>query len=150
MRENLTEVLTGAAVLAVAGAFLAYSVQMTGYSNSNGDRYDLVASFRSAEGVSLGTEVRMSGVKIGSVTGMELNAQTFRADVTFALSSEIEIPTDSTAIVATEGLLGGTFVEIEPGGSFETYQPGDMILDTQGSVSIVTLLAKFAAGGSDE
>lgn len=150
MRENTTEVIIGALVLAFAGGFLAYAARSTGFSTGGSDNYDLVASFRSAEGVSLGVDVRMSGVKVGSVTALNLNPETFRADATLSLRSDIPVPTDSTAIVQTESLLGGTFVELVPGGSFDNYQAGDVILDTQGAVSIVNLLAKFAAGGSEE
>ena len=80
MRENFSEVVVGALVLAIAGGFLAYSAKMTGFSTGTGGSYALTASFRSAEGVSLGTDVRMSGVKVGSVTALALNPETFRPD----------------------------------------------------------------------
>lgn len=146
MRESLAEVMTGAAVLAGAAAFLIYAAQATGFSGGT-TGYALTASFRSAEGVKVGTDVRLAGVKVGTVTGMALNPDTFRADTTMALVPSVQVPDDSTLVISSEGLLGGNFVEIMPGGSPDNYPPGSEILDTQGAVSLLSLLVKFAAGG---
>lgn len=149
MRENPAEVIVGAIVLVVAGGFLAYAAQATGFSARSAG-YELTASFRSAEGVRVGTDIRLAGVKIGTVTGLALNPETFRADAAFSVNAAIMVPDDSTAVVASEGLLGGTFVEILPGGSFDNFAPGDEIIDTQGSVSLLSLLMTFAGGGGSE
>jgi len=109
----------------------------------------LSASFRSAEGVSVGTDVRLAGVKIGTVTGLELNAQTFRADTVFNVNNDIEIPDDSAILISSEGLLGGSFVEVIPGGSPFNIDPGGEVEDTQSSVSLVNLLLKFVSGGTE-
>ena len=146
MAENRTEVVVGAAVLAVAVGFLVYAGKTTGFS-TGGATYDLTASFRSAEGLTVGTDIRMVGVKVGTVTSLDLNSETFRADTTLSLRDGIPVPNDSVVVVASEGLLGGNFVEILPGASFDNYGPGDEVLDTQGSVSIINLLVKFASGG---
>ncbi|MCB1364900.1 MAG: outer membrane lipid asymmetry maintenance protein MlaD [Rhodobacteraceae bacterium] len=148
MSYNTTEVLVGGAVLAAAVAFAVYAGQATGLSGAGGDSYRLTASFRSLEGVGVGTDVRLAGVKIGTVTGVELNPQTYRADTTVSVSGEIEIPDDSAIVVSSEGLLGGNFVEIVPGGSPFYFSPGDEIHDTQGAVSLISLLLKFVT--SDE
>jgi phospholipid/cholesterol/gamma-HCH transport system substrate-binding protein len=110
----------------------------------------LSASFRSAEGVSVGTEVRLAGVRVGTVTGMTLDPVTFRAETTFSLREDIVLPDDSAVAIASEGLLGGNFVEIIPGGSPFNYAPGDSIVDTQSSVSLVTLLLRFVTGDGAE
>ncbi|SOC05192.1 phospholipid/cholesterol/gamma-HCH transport system substrate-binding protein [Rhodobacter sp. JA431] len=149
MSENRVEVLTGAAVLAVAVGFFLWAGQGHGLSTGAGS-YPLKASFRSVEGVSLGTDVRMAGVKIGAVTDIALNTQTFFADTTFSVQDGIEIPDDSQVIVASEGLLGGAFVEILPGGSLINLGPGEEVIDTQGAVSTLGLLMKFAGGGSED
>ena len=146
MSESKIEVATGAAVLAAAIGFLVYVGQSTGLTRGAGD-YELRASFRSVEGISVGTDVRMAGVKIGSVAELTLNRQTFFADAIVRLESGIDLPTDSAILVSSEGLLGGSFIEILPGGSLENLAPGDEIEDTQGAVSVVTLLMKFAGGG---
>lgn len=149
MSESVTEILTGAGVLAVAAGFLIYAAGGTGLTSS-GDSYPLTASFRSVEGITVGTDVRMSGVKVGSVTGLALNPQTFFADATVSVRKDIAVPDDSTIIVASEGLLGGAFVEIQPGGSLENLEPGAEIEDTQGAVSVISLLMKFVGGGQSD
>ena len=136
-------------MLAAAVAFAVYAGQAAGLSRA-GAAYDLSASFRSLEGVSVGTDVRLAGVKIGTVTGVELNPETFRADTRFSVKEGIEIPDDSAVVISSEGLLGGNFVEIMPGGSPFAFEAGDEIEDTQGAVSLISLLVKFVAGSGDE
>jgi len=148
MSENTTEVLVGGAVLAVAIGFLVYAGQATGLSGGQSE-YELAASFRSADGVDLGTDVRMAGVKVGRVTGIELDPTTYRASTVFTVQEGIEVPDDSAVAVSSEGLLGGNYVEILPGGSPFYFEPGDEIEFTQGSVSLVSLLMKFVAGDEE-
>ncbi len=145
MRENTTEVVVGAAVLAAALGFLWFIVSATGLSGGTAG-IDLKANFRSAEGVSVGTDIRMAGVSVGTVSGLDLNLETYRADVVFTIDEGVVIPDDSAAVVASEGLLGGTFVELVPGGSFEMFADGGLIQDTQGAVSLIQLLLKFVGG----
>lgn len=145
MRENPVEVLTGAGVVLVAGAFLLYAAQATGYGGVE-EGLRLTASFRSVEGVSLGTDVRMAGVKIGSVTDLALDPGTFRARTGLSLVAGVPIPEDSTAVVTSEGLLGGSYIEIVPGGSLISLPEGGEILDTQGAVSLLQLLLRYVGG----
>ena len=147
MSENRAELLVGALVIAVAAGFLAYATSRAGVIQGS-DGYTLVASFRSAEGVSVGTDVRLAGVKIGSITGLTLNPETFRADATLAIRSGVELPDDSSVLIASEGLLGGNFVEIQPGGSPFNFEPGAEIDNTQGAISLIELLSKFVGSGS--
>lgn len=149
MKESLTEVVVGAVVLVAAGAFLAYAAQATGFSRG-GDGMDLHASFRSVEGVTIGTDVRMAGVKIGTVTAMALNPDTYRAETTLTLDATVPVPDDSSAVIASEGLLGGNFVEIVPGGSFTMFAPGAEIVDTQGAVSLLNLLISYIGGSAGD
>lgn len=151
MAENATEVAVGGAVLAAAAGFLFYVVNATGVGSAPSGVYELGASFRSVQGIAVGTDVRMAGVKIGTVTGLDLNPTTFRADTTFTVQDDILLPDDSGIIVASEGLLGGNFIEIVPGGSPINLEPGEEIIDTQGAVGLIELLTKFvgaAAGDS--
>lgn len=148
MASNTVEVLTGGAVVAAAAGFLIYASQFSGLSGGAG-AYDLTASFRSAEGIAVGTDVRLAGVKVGSVTSLDLNPETFRAEATFSISDSVNFPDDTAVVVASEGLLGGSFIEVLPGGSPFNYEPGSEILDTESSVSIVSLLLKFVSGGDD-
>lgn len=148
MSENTGEVLVGGAVLAVAVGFLIYAGQATGFSANTGG-YPLTASFRSAEGISVGSDVRMAGVKIGTITALTLNPKTFRADARININKGIDLPADSAIVISSEGLLGGNYVEIQPGGSPMNFEPGDEIEDTQGAVSLMTLLLRFVGSGAE-
>lgn len=150
MSEHRTEALIGGVVLAAAIGFVVYTSQSTGLSLREPTGYPLTASFRSLEGVTLGTDVRLAGVKIGTVTAIDLNPQTFRADTTVLIDQNIVIPDDSAITVASEGLLGGNFIEIVPGGSPFNFEPGAEIEDTQGAISLVSLLLKFVSGSGEE
>ncbi|NHX27086.1 outer membrane lipid asymmetry maintenance protein MlaD [Escherichia coli] len=149
MSENKAEIIVGGAVLAVAAGFLYYLTSTTGIGGNRSDHYELTASFRSIQGVSVGTDVMMAGVKVGTITALELNPVTFRADARFTVLQGLELPDDSAILISSEGLLGGNFVEIVPGGSPFNLEPGGEIEDTQGAVSLVSLLMKFTAGGGE-
>ncbi len=144
--HNAVEIGAGAAVLAIAVGFFVYAATITGGPRI-AQSYELMASFRSAEGIAVGTDVRMAGVKIGTVTDIELDPATFRAQTTVSVADTIEVPDDSAILIASEGLLGGSFVEILPGGSPFVLEPGDEIIDTQSSVSLITVLMNAFAGG---
>ncbi len=146
MSENATEVITGVGVLGVAAGFLIYLSQVGGVGLSTSNEAVYSASFRSAQGIGIGTDVRIAGVKVGSITDMELDAATFRAETEFSVQSDVILPDDTAVIIASEGLLGGSYVELLPGGSVFNLEPGDEIADTQSSVSIVQLLLKFVSG----
>jgi phospholipid/cholesterol/gamma-HCH transport system substrate-binding protein len=151
MSENTTEITVGAAVLAVAVGFLVYAGQISGFSGSASEQYSLTASFRSAEGVGVGTDVRLAGVKVGTISEMRLNYENYRAEAQLSLNEQLVLPDDTAALIASEGLLGGNFIELVPGGSAFNFEDGQVIADTQGSVSLINLLLKFVtASGSDE
>ncbi|KMW60354.1 ABC-type transport system [Candidatus Rhodobacter oscarellae] len=145
MANQTTEVLVGGVVLAAAVGFFAYAAQVTG-SGPAGAVSNYKASFGSVEGVTVGTDVRMSGVKVGTVTALSLNPQTFLADTSFSVDKNIRLPEDTSVLISSEGLLGGSFVELLPGGSPFELEPGAEIEDTQSSVSLITLLLRFVSG----
>lgn len=149
MNHNTTEVVVGGAVLAAALGFLFYAGQVAGFGGTAGS-YTLHGSFRTADGIGVGTDVRLAGVKVGTVTSIGLNPQTFFADATISVPENIQVPTDSSLLISSEGLLGGNFVEIQPGGALENLEPGGEIEDTQGSVSLISLLLAFVGGRDSE
>lgn len=149
MAENRSELLAGAAVLAAAIGFVVYAGQVAGITRDSGS-YPLKASFRSVDGISVGTDVRLAGVKVGSVTGLALNPQTYFADATISVKQGIELPTNSAILISSEGLLGGNYVELVPGGALETLAAGEEIEDTQGAVSLISLLMKFVGSGAED
>lgn len=143
------EVALGGAVLAVAVGFAVYAAQGTGLRLAQAPGYTLTGSFRSAEGVRLGTEVRLAGVKVGQVTRMELEPASFTALVEVRIEDRIRLPADTTLAVASEGLLGGTFLELLPGGLPFDLEPGESFQDTQSAVSLVQLLLRAFTGSTD-
>ncbi len=145
MKNNVLETLVGAAVVVIAAGFLTYLAKASDFG-SGGSGYDVIANFQSAEGLSVGTDVRMAGVKIGTVTSMELDRHTYEARTKMVITSDILIPDDSDVSITTEGLLGGSFVEVNPGGSEFMLAEGDEFINVQSAVSLLNLLMKFASG----
>jgi phospholipid/cholesterol/gamma-HCH transport system substrate-binding protein len=145
MANQTTEVLVGGAVLAVTAAFFVYAAQLTG-AGPAGQTSSYSASFTSVEGVSVGTDVRLGGVKVGTVTDLALDPQTFLASTSFTVDKDILLPEDTAVLISSEGLLGGSYVELLPGGSPFNLEPGAEIEDTQSAVSLITLLLRFVSG----
>jgi phospholipid/cholesterol/gamma-HCH transport system substrate-binding protein len=143
--NSVAETVIGAVVLAAAAGFVLYAGKTRGVEISGGS-YPLTASFRSAEGIAVGSDVRLAGISVGSVTGLELDPTSYQAEVTLTVRDGLEIPEDSDVKIASESLLGGSFVEIAPGASEFMLQAGDEILNTQGSVSLLNLLMRFGTG----
>ena len=148
MSENRLEIAVGGVVLALAVGFAAFLAQSTGLSGSSSS-YHISASFRSAEGISVGTDIRLAGVKIGTISELKLNSETYRAESILSVRNDVRIPDDSALTVASEGLLGGSFIEVIPGASLDYLEAGDEIIDTQGSVSLIQLLLKFVSNGQN-
>lgn len=148
MAENKLEILAGALVLVAAAGFFVYAGQGAGMG-AQGGTYPLTASFRSVQGITAGSDVKLAGVKVGTITSITLNPTTYFADVALAIDEGVLLPTDSAILISSEGLLGGNYVELVPGGMPDNLAPGDEIEDTQGAVSLVSLLMKFVGGKAD-
>ncbi|WP_118132485.1 outer membrane lipid asymmetry maintenance protein MlaD [Oceanicella sp. SM1341] len=144
MASSAAETLIGAVVLVAAGGFLAFASQNADFGRGGG--YEVVAKFRKAGGLNVGSDVRISGVKVGSVTGITLDPTTYQAVTHMSVREGVELPEDSDAKIDSEGLLGGNYVAITPGASEFMLNPGDEITMTQGSVSLIDLLLTFAGG----
>ena len=148
MSENRLEIAVGGVVLALAVGFAVFIALSTGLSGSSSS-YPISASFRSAEGISVGTDIRLAGVKIGTISDLKLNSETYRAESILSVKNDVRIPDDSALAVSSEGLLGGSFIEVIPGASLDYLEAGDEIIDTQGSVSLIQLLLKFVSSGQN-
>lgn len=150
MNGNLVETLIGAVVLLVAGFFLAFAYTTGGVGSGRMNGYELQARFNRADGLVTGGDVRLSGIKIGTVTKQTLDPKTFDAIVTFSIDSRYQLPDDSAVKIASEGLLGGNFISVEPGGSNTALKPGSEIKFTQGSVNLMDLIGQaiFSATGA--
>lgn len=146
MRRNVIETIMGAAVLLIAAIFVVFAFSSTGVGTVNG--YRVTASFDNAQGITAGTDVRMSGVKIGTVMQQKLNPETYFADITMSIDESIELPADTSARIVPEGLLGGNYINLEPGGAEDTIPQGGRIQYTQGAVNLVDMIGRlmFSSG----
>lgn len=95
MQHNLVETLVGAFVVAVSAIFLSYGYSVSDMSPKSG--YKLVAEFDRIDGLTVGSDVRMSGIKVGTVIDQELNKKNFYATVTLSINDDIELPDDTSA-----------------------------------------------------
>ena len=143
MRRNMIETVMGAVVLLVAVAFVVFAFRSASLSNAGRDGYQVMVDFNDASGLSAGTDVRMAGVKIGTVVAQRLNPDTYFAEVTLGISETVRLPSDSSARIIPDGLLGGNYVSLEPGGDDDYIADGGKILYAQGSVNVVDLLGRF-------
>ena len=146
MGNNLVETLTGAVVLAVAVVFLLFAYEKAEVAAVEG--YAVTARFEKFDGVKPGTDVTLGGIKIGSVTGQHLDLQTYLAVVELSVRDEVKLPTNSSIRITSDGLLGGKYLAVQPGGADEMLQPGGEIRYTQGAVDLTELLGKAIYSGS--
>lgn len=146
MQNNTMETLIGAAVILVAVVFLGFAYTSTNSGGVSG--YDVTARFNRVDGISPGTDVELSGVKIGTVSLVELDPKTYLANVHLSIRSNVHIPDDSAVKITSSGLLGSSYLSISPGGSDTMIKPGGQITNTQGSVDLIGLVAR-AMMGSD-
>jgi len=145
-RRSIAEVLTGAVVLLAAGGFLVYAVAHSGRSTASG--YPLNARFDHIDGLNVGADVRIAGVKVGSVTSETIDPENYVAVVGFTVRADVKLPKDSSAEITSESLLGGKYLSLVPGGAEAMLQPGQAITITQSSVSLEALLGKFIFSAS--
>lgn len=146
--ERWGETLLGAAVAAVAAGFFVFAAAQAGQTGAAAG-YDLVARFQRVDGVAVGSDVRVSGVKVGVVRAVALDPETYMARLTLAIDDGVQVLDESTARIATDGLLGGAYVAIEPAG-VEPLAAGGEILNTQGAIDLLTLFASFARGQNEQ
>ncbi|OUS08549.1 outer membrane lipid asymmetry maintenance protein MlaD [Rhodobacterales bacterium 52_120_T64] len=147
MANNVSETLIGAVVLTVAGSFLYYAMQTSGFS-ADTSQYSLSASFRSVAGLNVGSDVKLSGVKVGTLTSITLDPDTYQAITRVSIDNDVLIPDDAEIKVSTDGLLGSAYLEVTAGGSPFMLEPNGEFIYTQGAVNLLNLLLKF--GGSDD
>jgi len=148
MRNDTVETLIGAAVIAIAIAFVIFAYRSTGTANVGG--YELQAHMSRVDGVAVGTDVRLAGVKIGTVNALTLEPN-YLVDVHMDIHRDIKVPDDSSLVVTSSGLLGSSYLSIAPGGSDRMLAAGGVIKNTQGSIDMMGLLNRFvnsSSGGS--
>jgi phospholipid/cholesterol/gamma-HCH transport system substrate-binding protein len=150
LKDHFAEALAGLAVVAIAGWFLVFALGRTGASGT--DSYELKARFPNATGITVGSDVRVSGMKVGTVTSQTLDPASYQAVITLSVDSDVRLPLDSSAAITSEGLLGGSFIALVPGGDPDKLAAGDEISDTQGATDLMGLIGSVInrSGGSAE
>jgi len=148
-RAGIFETIVGFIVVATAVWFMVYAYSVSGKALGR-DAYELNAVFGRIDGVTAGSEVRIAGVKVGTVAGNGLNQETYEANVRLLIAADIKVPEDSVAKVVSDGVLGGAHVAIEPGASEVMLEEGEAITITQGSVDLLGLaMQAFTARPGD-
>jgi phospholipid/cholesterol/gamma-HCH transport system substrate-binding protein len=152
MSRNVIETILGAVVIIAAALFLAFALTATDLQPVEG--YKVTANFSNIGGITNGTDVKISGVKIGSVVDVAIDQTTYLARVTMTIRPNIELPTDSSASILSSGLLGDQYLSVSPGAESQMIDPGGEIQFTQSAQNLEQLLGKFIfqmgdGGGSD-
>ena len=141
MKGNVIETVMGAVVLVVAALFLFFAYNTSQLRSVKG--YELSANFEHVDGIRDGSDVRISGIKVGSVLATTLDPQTFLATVRMSVEPSVQLPDDSVAEIVSSGLLGDKYMSLVPGGSDKDLAPGGQIKFTQSSVSIEHLIGQM-------
>jgi len=141
MKRSVVETLLGAFVLLVAGVFLFYSMDKAGVAGPDGKT--IVADFSQIGGLKVGDDVQISGVKIGAVSDIKLMTDTYLARVFMDIDPSLHIPTDTAALISSEGLLGGKYLALELGADEESIEDGGRIKFTQAPQNLEQLLGQF-------
>lgn len=147
MSGNLVESLIGAIVLVVAGWFLSFAYERTEKTNVGG--YELIAKFDRVDGLNIGSDVRLAGIKVGTVISQELDPETYEAVVRLVISDKVKLPIDTAAAITSEGLLGGNYMSILPGGMEDMLQDGDEFEETQDAIDLIGMMNRFMYGKKD-
>ena len=147
MQRNTLEMIMGAVVLLAAAGFVTLAYEAADIQGTNG--YEIQAEFGATGGLSVGDDVRISGIKIGRITSQTLDPDTYSARIAMAINPDIMIPADSSARITAASLLGGNYLELMPGADLDMLVPGAIIYDTRDPVSLTDLLGKAVFAGAD-
>ena len=129
MNKRPVETIMGIVVLAVAAFFAYFAYNVSDLQVIKG--YSVTAKFLKVGGLTIGSDVRLNGIKIGTVIGQSLDSENYTANVKMSLSSDIKLPTDSVAAIVGDGLVGDKFIKIEPGHAKEFLKDGDEMKNTK-------------------
>jgi phospholipid/cholesterol/gamma-HCH transport system substrate-binding protein len=146
MQRNVMETVLGAVVLLVAGGFMITALG-SGAVEVKAEGYPVTAKFDNINGINAGSDVRIGGIKVGVVSDLALDEQTYQAVATLLVRPETKVPADSSASIVSSGLLGDKFVQIVPGAEETMLAANDTIQFTQSSVSLEELIGKYVFSG---
>ena len=144
MQRNVLETVMGAVVLLAAAAFLFIIYSTSGVKEaSNG--YHLLMRLDQGGSITPGTDVRAAGVKVGTVVKQEFDDQNFQAVITLDIDSRVKLPTDSSANVDQDGLLGNSYVNLQLGGDEALMKDGDTFKYATGALSLSRLIGQVVS-----
>lgn len=129
MNKKPVETIMGIVVIFVAAFFLYFAYQVSDLQVVKG--YDINARFLKVGGLNVGSDVRINGIKVGTVIAQNLDPEDYVADVKLSISSNIQLPKDSVVSIVSDGLVGNKFIKVEPGKSKEFLQNGDTVANTK-------------------
>ena len=141
MTLEIRNTLVGSFVVIVGALLLFYSSRGS-VSNMVGG-YHLKAIYQSVDGVSVGTNVMLTGIKVGEVTKLDYIPNGHRVSLTMRINENIKLPIDSVAMIISSGMLGGKFIKLEPGGELEHLGEGDQFEYVQDAIIFEELLEKI-------
>ena len=141
MKRSVVETILGAVVVIGAAVFLMFGYKIGNVASIEG--FDLSADFSGIGGLQIGDDVQISGVKVGSITAVELNPDSYLARVHMSVDPSIELPTDTGALISSKSLLGGRYLALEPGADEEMIESGGRVQFTQAPQNIEQLLGQF-------
>ena len=147
LKRSTLEIVMGLVVLVGAGIFSALVYQASDIKSADG--YLLHAEFGTTGGLSVGDEVRLSGIKVGQIVGQSLDPVTYAARIDMRIDETVKLPSDSSARITAASLLGGNFLELLPGAGDDLMPEGTIIFDTRDPVSLSDLLGKIVFQGND-
>ena len=148
MQRNMLEAVMGAIVLLTAVAFVSLAYEAANIRGTDG--YELEAEFGATGGLSIGDDVRISGIKVGRISRQELDPVTYAARIVMSLDERIRIPADSSARITAASLFGGNYLELIPGADEDMMQPGEVIYDPRDPVSLTDLLGKAVFSAAND
>lgn len=140
MKRSVFETVLGAVVLIIAVVFLFFSYDVADVGDVDG--YEINAEFTDIGGLKIGDSVLIAGYKVGNVSEIELTEDYF-ARVHMNINSDIQLPTDTAALISSQSLLGGRFLGLQPGADEEYLKPNDTIVYTQEAKNIEQLIGQF-------
>jgi phospholipid/cholesterol/gamma-HCH transport system substrate-binding protein len=141
MSRKFPEIFTGLVILVIAAVFLVYALGRAQAIGGSG--YLLRAQFSDIGGLTVGSNVEIGGVTVGHVVDTSLDPQTYAAVVTLRINNGVKLPDDTSASISSEGLLGGNYVGLSPGGSATMLAPGQSFQVTQSAINLEDLLGQF-------
>lgn len=141
MSRNAVETVMGAVVVVVAALFLFFAYTTSQVHAVSG--YEVTARFSRVEGLRDGGDVRISGIKVGTIVSQTLDPKTFLAIVKMSIDPSVKLPVDTVASISSSGLLGDKYLSLEPGNEDKNIPPGGRIEHTQSPMSLESLIGQF-------